>query len=231
MIEFPEFYVIGEDHEAHMAGCLPRQTMCGDLAFAPTWDGEHTDCPIVPQSQFETQRDLRPYEEWHDCQNDQNGYPACTLASLATRLDFYLTMSMGPRWNGKLDWHKAWKKLSGGYGGVALDSAMRYVEQEGFPIVGGGRVLVLEVWDIPTVAAFYSASWSGHPPWYGRYVRGGGGHAESVVRLIRDHRDLSTEVLGTWGREYGDNGYYRTQITQRDLDAFGAFAIRSAVVQ
>lgn len=227
-LHFPEFELRCDDGHTRMTGCLQRQTTPEQLQEAGVsriWAGDRTPGPLLPSSEWQPQSSVELYEAKYDCQNDQNGYPACTLASLATFLDF-LRLIFGLAL-GKLDWHWLWDRLSGGKGGVALDTALRWVTQNGFPLAdGSGKVIVTEVWDLPTVATFYSALQHGVMPWYGRFTRGGGGHAEVATRFVGRDSGPTHEVLGTWGRNYGRNGYYPISITQRDINAFGAFGVR-----
>jgi hypothetical protein len=208
-----------------MTGCRPRDstpTQLAEIGVARIWTGEHTDCPIIPEEEWEVTEDLKPWDSQHDLDRYQNGYPSCTLHSWATWEGFWSAVSGLPVQ--PVDAHRAWRRLSGGRGGVALDTALRYAEVDGMPLKDGqGRIYVTEVWDLPTVAAFHSALQCGVLPWYGRRI-GGGGHAEVALQYLGNGEHL---VLGTWGRNYGDNGYYEVKIRQSDITAFGAFGIRS----
>lgn len=228
-LRFPEYELLCDDGQVRMTGCRERDSSPEDLQKAGVsriWAGDVTPGPNLPRNEWQPQGSVEIYEAKHDCQNDQNGYPACTLASLATFLDF-LRLIAGMAL-GKLDWYWLWDKLSGGRGGVALDTALRWITKDGFPLKdGSGKIVATEVWDITDVATFYSALQHGVMPWYGRFTRGGGGHAEVATRFVGRDSGPTHEVLGTWGRSYGRNGYYPISITQRDINAFGAFAIRS----
>jgi len=231
--QFPEFVHIDPEGRQLMTGCLPRQSEVGNLVLAsgrtvPVWDPKYDACPKIPRDQWVTQDDFSAYDTpERDCHNDQNGYPACTLASLATLMDFFLTMS--GRAFTKLDWHKAWVALSGGSGGVSLDAALRYVIEKGFPLADGSGVLYVdekEVWDLPDVEAYFSCRQKGVWTWHGRFM-GRGGHAECGLRTKMQNGKAIIEVPGTWGRSYGNNGRY--DVTEEQLDNglgyFGGFGI------
>lgn len=231
-LRFPEFELLCDDDQVRMTGCLERQTtpeQLQEVGVSRIWrPGERTPGPILPKAMWQPQDSVEPFEANYECQNDQNGYPACTLASLATFLDF-LRVIFGMAL-GKLDWHWLWNRLSGGRGGVALDTALRWVTDKGFPLKDkSGVEIVTEVWDIPDVSTFYSALQCSSIAlvWYGRYTRGGGGHAEVAAWYWPEGAMPGHGVPGTWGRRYGENGYYRQTVTQRDINAFGAFGIRS----
>jgi len=215
---FPEF----ERHEGGrvlMTGCLPRQTPCGGIEGVKIWSPEFESCPIVPRDQWSTQPSLRPYE-WRD--NDQDGYPSCTLTSLANYAEFFLART--GRKKTPLDWLKAWRKLSGGYGGVALDAALRYVMSEGYPLLDGSGVLVAtEVWDLSSTDAAFSAMTLGQGFWYGA-----SGHAEWGASLLKSGAGVSAEIRGTWGRDYGQGGWYprSESYIRAGIPSYGAFCIR-----
>lgn len=216
-MDFPEFKIV-VGNETYITGCLPRQSRCGELSGIPVWDGREL-CPLVPTDQWRTQDPHRAYE-WSD--NDQNGYPACTLASLANQGEFFLARTGRAKTN--LDWLKAWRYLSGGYGGVALDTALRYVMDKGFPLSDGSGVLTAkEVWDIPSIGSAFSAVMRGVPLWFGA-----SGHAECGMTVIED-RGYYLDVRGTWGRDYGDQGWYRRSQSyiSAGIRTYGAFAIRT----
>lgn len=224
-MEFPEFVTV--ESNPYMTGCLPRQTQCGELPGVPQWDGRRESCPIVQRSEWGTQRNHREYE-WSD--NDQARYPACTLASLANVGEFYLARTGRQRTN--LDWLKAWRTLSGGYGGVALDTALRYVIDKGFPLSDGSGVLVAEeVWDLPHINAVFSSVMRGVPVWFGA-----SSHAEAGMTVIATPAAVvgvesvfELDVRGSWGVGYGDQGWYPRSETYiaRGLPIYGAFAIRT----
>jgi len=218
-LKFPEFEIVGSDGKVHLGGCLPRQSKCGKLPGVPVWDGSRSDCPIVPPEQWKNQTSLRSYE-WNDV--DQNGHPACCLASLANIGEFF--MAMHGREKTPLDWYKAWKYLSGGYGGVALDTALRYVMDPGFPLKdGSGHLRVKEVFDIPNVQALFSAPMRGVPLWYGA-----SGHAEAGMTIFEENTHWQADIRGTWGKDYGQDGWYPRSYgyIAAGLPHYGAFAIR-----
>lgn len=225
MSQWPEFVKFVEDLDnstgwMKMTGCLPRQTACGQLEGVPVWDGERSDCPLVPRDEWVTQPSQKDYE-WSD--NDQDRYPACTLASLANQAEFYLARTGRAKTN--LDWLEAWRHLSGGRGGVALDTALRYVMTDGFPLSDGSGVLIAkEVWDIPNIDAAFSAIMrSGNGLWFGA-----SGHAEWASRVVMGSSPFA-EIRGTWGRDYGESGYYKRSLSyiKAGLPLYGAFAIRT----
>ncbi len=212
-------------------GCLPRQTPLGSRfpVWRPEPDEEFPACPIVPRDDWQSQEPL-DWAEYNDV--DQNGDPACCLASLANAGEFHLAITGRERV--KLDWHAAWMTLSGGRGGVALDTALAYIVDRGFPIIGSTeRLFALEVWDCPSIESLASGIQRGCRGIYGRWI-GNGGHAEFPAFVTVASRKANFEVRGTWGRDYGRRGWYtvseadilRTYRRMTGIEAFGAFLVR-----
>jgi len=217
-MDFPEFK-LNVNGVPFMTGCLERVSQCGALAGVPQWNGQSEACPILRRELWATQAHHREYE-WSD--NDQGNTPSCTLASLANHGEFFLARMGRAKTN--LDWLKAWRTLSGGYGGVALDTALRYAMTEGFPLSdGSGALIVDEVWDLPRIDAVFSAVMRGVPVWFGASQ-----HAECGMTVVKNG-GFKLDVRGTWGRGYGDQGWYgrSESYIARGLPLYGAFAIRT----
>ena len=211
----------------YSTGCLPRETKVGERF--PLWTPEVADCPIIPRTHWLQQPSL----EWAEYEDiDQNGDPACCLASLGNAGEFHLSIS--GRQKVSLDWHAAWMALSGGRGGVALDSALAYVLDKGFPIKGSTeRLFAHEVWDCGgSIETLVSGIQMGCRGIYGRLI-GRGGHAEFPAYTKLDGSKAIFHVRGTWGREYGTNGWY--PVTESEIKSglpiFGAFLVREWVIR
>lgn len=213
-IDFTRWTVIDEDGRPHMGGALPRVSAIGD--WFPVWDGSDA-CPIVPRDQWKTQESLRPYE-WRDI--DQNGYPACCLAATANAIELHLAKT--GRAKTPLDWLKAWRTLSGGRGGVAIDAALRYIMTNGMPLADGSGVLVVrEVWDAPTIESFVSGLQRGCTGVYGHDV-----HAECGTRLVMEGGAAYVDTRNSWGRNWGDQGWHLFPASKIEIRLYGAYLIR-----
>ncbi|MBN2024957.1 MAG: hypothetical protein JW809_19425 [Pirellulales bacterium] len=211
----------------YTTGCLPRETKVGERF--PIWSPEIPACPIVPRAQWIDQEGL----EWAEYEDiDQDGDPACCLASAGNAGEFHL--SLCGREKVSLDWHRAWMDLSGGRGGVALDTALAYLLEKGFPIKGSTeRLFAHEVWDCgDSIERLVSGVQKGCRGIYGRFI-GRGGHAEFPAYTRRDGSKAVFHVRGTWGREYGTNGWYPVTESQIEagLGVFGAFLVREFFIR
>jgi len=220
---FAEFAVQGDDGQMHMGGVLPRTTEIGGILLerdgvpcsVPVWSPEASnDCPVIPRSQWKTTSDMRPYE-WSN--RYQNGYPACCLASLAGAIEFLLA-SRG-RSKTKLDWFKAWRTLSGGRGGVAVDVALRMAMTDGFPLAdGSGTIRIVEAWDSPTIDAFASGILCGCTGIACHDV-----HAECVVGVNMSGTP-SVHMVNSW---YTDaRNWHLFPVDKIELRRYGAILIR-----
>jgi hypothetical protein len=210
--------------QTYSTGCLPRVSKVG--AMFPEWTGAET-CPLVPRSEMLTQVGI----EWAEYADENQGSnPSCCLTSLANAFEFLL--SLKGRKKVRLDWLKAWKTLSGGRGGVALDTALQYVTTKGFPILDSTEVVVAtEVWDTPSVDAYASGRYRGGIGIHGRYVPGG--HAECVAYWRVEGGKLVARVRGSWGKSYGENGYYDVSEASlaKGIPDFGAFICRELEIR
>lgn len=205
-------------------GCLPRTTLCGEVPGALIWSGQLLQCPIVPRDDWETTESLR---EYNVPLNDQQRYPACTAASCSHLIKHY--QYVYGREKLKPDWYKAWVEITGGKGGIALDTMVAYMVNQGFPLVGGGRLRARGIWDIPNVETYYSALYRRAWVLHGVFV-GKGGHAEFAASMqLETDKTASSLVPGTWGPDFGDKGWYprRESEIRRGLPTFGAFAVTS----
>jgi len=221
--DFAEFRL--PDRIGRMGGCLQRTTKCGAIEGVPRWAGFEA-CPVLPIEELTASPSKRAYQ-WNT--NDQNGYPSCTLTSKANVAEIAMAENGWKRRN--VDWYYVWRLLSGGRGGVALDTAVRYLSEKGFPVLDDsgkvvGTIKIVEAWDIPTIQAGFSAVKKGYTLWYGA-----SGHAEGGYSILDDGRSL--DVCGTWGSDYGDGGWYPRawNYIAAGLPYYGAFATRAWELQ
>jgi hypothetical protein len=201
-------------------GCLQRQSHIGQ--WLPEY-GTTEDCPLVPVEQWVSQEAKR-WLEWGTI--DQNGYPACCLA--ATCHAMQLVMALRNYERIALDWLKAWKKLSGGSGGVAIDVALREAMQNGIPRADGqGTVKITEAWDTRDIKAYFSGLRRG-----GIGVFGAQGHAECNTSVIVAGSDYSADTLNSWGQDWGEKGWHKTSYSKLagGLPYYGAFLIRDVEI-
>jgi hypothetical protein len=213
-----------------VSGCLPRASAAG--AFFPvvpmaTPGAEPDAIELVPASEYATQESRRTYQQWT---MDQNGYPACCLASLANAMQL-LMMALFGKWFA-LDWRSVWKFLSGGRGGVALDVAAEYAARKGFPRLDGkGVVRISEAYDCPDAKSLASAAMRGC---VGTFGHGGprNGHAECWTRIVmQPGGKLFLDTVNSWGQwgEQGPTGFYGWHLfalSDVEIAAFGTIAIR-----
>ena len=178
-----------------IGGCLPRSNAVGVVVPLQPVD----KVPNLSESEWVDGESLRGYER-RDV--NQNGYPACCLASLANAME--LAMVRDGRGHVALDWLRAWKKLSGGSGGVALDDAAAFVMSEGFPRLDGlGTVKIAEAWDCETREGFASGLQRGCLGTFGHDV-----HAECATRMVRKNGVWYLDTRNSWGRDWGDAGWH-----------------------
>lgn len=208
---------IGPDGIEYATGCLPRVTVCGTVA--PVYAGEA--CPRIDRSEWTAQQPLDAYEYADENQNPNN---SCCLTSLAIALEKHF--SINGREKIRPDWLKIWRKLTRGRNvGVGLDKALAEILKNGFPIQGSTDVIELaEVWDVPDVDSFISGIYRGCVGTYGRFI-GRLGHAECAYYM----KDAKTvRVRGSWGKSYGQNGWYDVPLAdlERGIPYFGAILIR-----
>lgn len=209
-------------------GCLPRVTEVGRLEVfrrrqritVPVWDERPETCPEIAFANWTAQPALHEYLKRHI---DQNGYPACAMASLGHILE-RLMVRNGQRYR-KLDWLRAWREITGGRGGIALDVALRYAFSPGFPIEGEEslRVHVTEAWDIPSIAAAGGAMQRGYEVHIGH-----DGHAEVACRIVRKGSSVARstmEVLNSWASET----WHEEPVSLIDLN-YGCFCPRAVEV-
>ena len=209
-------FLIRDGLETHVGGCLPRKWVPEASPF-PVWGSDDT-VPMVPKAEWVEGESLRGYETWTRDVN-QNGYPACCLASLANAMQFAMVRDGRPEVD--LDWLAAWRKLSGGRGGVALDDAAAFVMDKGFPrLDGNGTVRISEAWDCPSVEALASALQRGALCTFGHSV-----HAEHASRLVKQSGVWMLDVRNSWGRDWGDNGWHLLPLSQVEM-RYSIIAIR-----
>lgn len=201
-------------------GCLQRQSKIGE--WIPEY-GKSEDCPILPVAQWGGQEPKR-YLEWGTI--DQNGYPACCLA--ATCHAMQLVMALRGYDKIALDWLKTWRKLSGGSGGVAIDTALSEAMQNGIVSLDGKqRIKIKEAWDTRGVDSFFSGVRRG-----GIGVFGAQGHAECIASVVNDGGTWYGDTLNSWGKDFGEKGWHKTSYSKLSggLPYYGAFLIRDVEI-
>ena len=209
-------FLIQDGNQTHVGGCLERKWAPEASPFRP-W-GSTDAVPMVPKAEWEEQESIRGYETWKRDIN-QNGYPACCLASLANAMQ--LAMARDGRSVVDLDWFAAWKELSGGRGGVALDDAAAFAMDKGFPRADGkGTVKIQEAWDCPSVEALASALQRGALCTFGHDM-----HAEAALRLVKQNGVWNLDVRNSWGRDWGDKGWHFVPLTAVEM-RYSIIAIR-----
>jgi hypothetical protein len=190
-----DFLITDDAGKMHVGGCLPRSNKVG--AVVPLLDTAKV--PLLLESAWTEQESIR------DCERrdiNQNGYPACCLASLANAMEFAAVRDGRP--SRPLDWLAAWRKLSGGRGGVALDDAAAFAMATGFPLAdGSGVVKILEAWDCDTIEGFASALQRGCVGTFGHDV-----HAECATRMVKQNGVWMLDVRNSWGKDWGDKGWH-----------------------
>lgn len=206
-------------------GCLPRRwRVCGEVPLAigsmPVY-GDADKTPIIPRSEWQTQAPKRSYE-YRDI--FQNGYPSCCPCATSRAIE--LLLAREGRNRAEVDWMKAWQTLAPRGGGVPLDDAIQMAMTAGFPVKGGGSVVVTEAFDCPTFEAVASSLLMGYPVTYGYFVPGG--HAECAASLIVNGSKVQCDVRNSWGLDWGDRGWHIVDESAiaRGIATFGAFAIR-----
>lgn len=209
-----------------VGGCLPRATDVG--SFFPmvpeaTPRAQPDAIELVPEAQWDTQESRRVYQQWTQ---DQNGFPACCLASLGSAMQLLMMILYG-KWVA-LDWKKAWQVLSGGRGGVALDTAAEYAATKGFPRVDGkGVVLIEEAYDCHDAKSLASAAMRGCVGTFGHDQ-----HAECWTRIVMDGKTPLLDVLNSWG-QWGEKsptgfwGWHLFPLASAEISRYGVIAIRT----
>lgn len=189
-----EFAIEQPDGSIKTGGCLDRKWAPEASPFEP-W-GSTSEVPMVDPADWVEQESLRVYQRRT---SDQNGYPKCTLASLANAME--LAMVRDGRPHVQLDDQKAWKALTGGRGGAALDDACAFAMDKGFPRLDGkGVVKIAEAWDCGSVEALGSALQRGAICTFGANV-----HAQCMTRLVKSKGKWCGDVVNSWG-EWGEQG-------------------------
>jgi len=206
----------GGDGKFYAAGCRSRARPVGGVL--PVMGDK---VPLVTEANWYEMPNVR-----HACRVgiNQESTPACCLASLANAFMIWMFLNGWPA--KKLDWRRAWKLLSGGRGGVALDDAAEFVRETGYPVEGGGVVKLLEGWDITTLEGLASALFNGCICTFGHDV-----HAECASRLTtgQDRRGRKIWMLDTrnsWGEGWGDNGWHLFPLSDVEISTYGVIGVR-----
>lgn len=216
-------YLVQFDGFEGLGGLLPRTTPVGKIPVGMTymgvWDERpEEECPIIPKDQWATSPTIRPYR-WRFI--DQNGYPACCLAALCNAVE--LLRSLQGRSQVKIDWEAAWRALSGGSGGVALDAAISYAMTTGLPLEGGGRCKVTEAWEADSLEAFASGLQRGCTGVLAHDV-----HAEAACSLIVDSQGTDVDTCNSWYS--GDKDWHRFPLNRIEYRSYGLILVRAVEI-
>lgn len=204
------------DEGGRVGGCLERKWAPEASPFVP-W-GSTDDVPMVDPADWVEQESLRGCERWSRDIN-QNGFPACCLASLAHAMQFSMARDGRPVVD--LDWLAAWRKLSGGRGGVALDDAAAFAASTGFPRLDGkGVVKIAELWDCGSIEALASALQRGCLCTFGHDV-----HAEAAIRMLKQGGKWMLDTRNSWGNDWGDSGWHLFPLSRVEM-RYSIIAIR-----
>jgi hypothetical protein len=204
------------NQDGRIGGCEPRRREIGVPGGLPVFETSKRITGIdralwepTPAPRWAERRDL-----------NQNGYPACCLASLCNAMEIMAVLKGQP--HRPLDWLKAWRKLSGGRGGVALDDAHEFAADTGMPLADGtGVVRILESLDCRTVDEYASGILQGAVGTYGHDV-----HAEAALGLAKDSKGRwCLDTRNSWGRDWGDKGWHLFPLSAVELNTYGAILI------
>ncbi len=209
---------IESEGRIYFGGCLPRESRLGE--WFPEAGATDGPVPLVPEKEWKTQELIRAYE-WDDI--DQGNTPACCLASTCNLAE--LMMALMGMAKTPLDWYKAWKVLSGGRGGVAVDVALRYAMTGGLPLKDGSGVVVFdEVWDCPTWQHFVSGLQRGAVGILCHDV-----HAEAGTRVVMQNGIAYIDTRNSWGWGWGKKGWHPEPGFRADrieIRTYGAYLLR-----
>lgn len=204
--------------EGRATGCLPRESEVGERI--PRASRERI--PIVLPGDWRELADCRYLERWPRDVN-QNGYPACCLASEANAVQFTCAAADSSEPIPECDWHAAWADLAQNRrSGVALDTAIAAAMQDGIPLVDGGKAMIREAYDAKTIEEFASALLRGFFCTFGH-----DGHAECALPSTRRTPRGGLEFLtrNSWGRDWGDGGYHWYPLDKVEIETYGAIII------
>ena len=231
MNDFSKYLVLCDDGIERMCGLEERTTDLGGITYerdgvpcaVPVWEpGAGNDCPVIPRSEWISTEDAKP---WEYNNRYQNGFPACCLASLAGAMEFFSVI------NGRtkivLDWLKAWKTLTGGRGGAAVDAALQFAMTTGYPLKdGSGVVKIVEAWDVPSVDAFASGLQRGCTGLACHDV-----HAECVTGLDMSGSKPQVVMCNSHHQDLGGANWHLFPVDSIELRRYGAILIREVEIR
>jgi hypothetical protein len=224
--DFTQYMQACEDGVVRMCGLEKRTTPIGGITYlrdgvpcsVPQWKSDELpDCPVIPRAQWRTTEGMKPWE-WSN--RYQNGYPACCLAALCGAVEFFLAKNGRART--KLDWLKAWKDITGGRGGAAVDYALAYAMEKGLPLAdGSGVIKIVEAWDSPSVDAFASGLQKDCTGLACHDV-----HAECVVGLDVSGSKPQVQMVNSHHQDLGGKNWHLFPVDAIELSSYGAILIR-----
>ena len=223
-----------ENGHEYYKGCLPRLSKPGDGTF-PVLD----DSWLIPRSKWPDyyQQNLKGLI-WHVIDQSNQG-SCCGCATVGAAM---LAREFAGLDRLVLSQASVYGLGNGGRDqGMAIDTGLQILLETGacpvdvidqydwqgyrngtWPsnrIEVGARFRAVEVKDAPTLDHAVSGMWRGWIPVYGS-----DGHA---VILVEYDGKKQPNVLGSWGKDYGDGGIHRWSIAQ--LESYGCWLLRVMV--
>lgn len=184
--------------------------------------------PPLSSAEWVDMPDVRYLERWA-WDLDQNGYNACTCFGLAHALTFTLARMDSDVMPPKLDalaFYQRWNTR----GGVALDAAMNEAMTKGYPIVGGGKVIITEAYDAADIQSLGSAWQRGYFAIFGHGGRRTG-HCECGLSLRKNNAAWMIDTRNSWARSWGERGFHSFALGDVALEMFGCGIITDARVE
>jgi hypothetical protein len=133
-----------------------------------------------------------------------------------------MTLARNGRAKTPLDWLGTWKELTGGRGGVAVDTALKYAMDQGIILEDKScRLKLLEAWDANSIEAAASGLLRGFTLVFGHDV-----HAECGTRLVLDNNQWCVDTRNSWGKNWGDQGWHLFPLKEIEIQTYGAFLVR-----
>jgi hypothetical protein len=153
----------------------------------------------------------------------QNGYPACTNAAGACAAESLCKLDGRPV--PKVDWLQTWKDITGGHGGTSLIDNIDYGMKRGYPLEGGGRLVIAEAWDCSSVEGLATGLLLGCMAIFGHDM-----HCECAKSLVFKNRKWYLDTRNSWGRDWGDNGWHPFPLDGVEISRYGAVLFREVRV-
>jgi hypothetical protein len=211
--------LLSGDGKVYSGGCLPRASRLGQWFPVAGTDGSP---PLLPESQWDGQESKRGYE-WDDI--DQGNTSSCCVCAASNTAELTIAINGGAQT--KLDWLKAYRELTGGSGGVAVDEMLRYAQSKGIPTKDGQSVVKFaECWDAPSQPHFVSGVRAGCLGILCHDV-----HAECGVSVVMRNGIAYIDTRNSWGKDWGENGWHLFPASKIEVGTYGAFLLRSFVLR